>query len=196
MNNSRLYSFPSDWENDPETEISAVSYSKPHRTGGPWVAQKPHPLRCSQLADSPGVRIADIGAHKQMFLGVTKLNPNVYDSFLNIMVPHSKEGSSAGVRRPPALGEEFSKFILPRKNVRNSEVVFAENTPPLFPSQQVTRVFTEGLGSDQNRAAVRRHARRRACDLRSLFSRFLPQSSSEWRRRALQWRRLPLHSSF
>ena len=29
---------------------------------------KTSPLRCSQLADSPGVRIADIGAHKQMIL--------------------------------------------------------------------------------------------------------------------------------
>src|SRR6266478_4714631 len=85
--------------------------SDPRAVGCP----KTSPLRCSQLADSPGVRIADIGAHKQMFLGVTKFNPDVYHRFLNIMVPHSNEGSSAGVRRPQRLAKNSANsFFLAR----------------------------------------------------------------------------------
>jgi len=34
---------------------------------------------------------------------------------------------------PPALGEEFREFFLPRKDVRNGEIVFTENAPQLLP---------------------------------------------------------------
>ncbi len=81
------------------------------------------PLWCPKTPVLPGSQVTDsmcpefrvLDAHKQLFLGVTKLNRDVYDSFLNIMVPHSKEGSSAGVRRPQRLAKNSANsFFLAR----------------------------------------------------------------------------------
>jgi hypothetical protein len=42
---------------------------------------------------------------------------------------------------PPTLGKESREFFLPRKDVRNGEIVFTESAPHPFLGQKVARIF-------------------------------------------------------